>query len=465
MISPQEAHCEDIKSTLQDWGLYAGDGETGETWRIAPEPFRLDPGQARFFETLGGLLLSWMRALNRLYFESLKGRAPAWVADYLDLGKPSDLLDLARMNRFKSHLPGILRPDVLLTEDGYAITELDSVPGGFGRTAGLMTLYAGEGRRLAGEEHGGIDGLFYQMLESAAGRPGCKVALVVSDEAADYLPEMRYLGERLRAAGRPVYVRRPEEVGFHETGLWVEDGGRETAVDVVYRFYELFDLKNIPKAELIAYAMKKGRVRVTPPYKPQLEEKLGFALLHHPGLAAWWEKALGLETFERLIHLIPRTWILDPRPLPPQAVIPGLQVAGRCVSAWRELFGLSQKERERVIKTSGFSPRAWGSRGVVIGHDVSAEDWQTALEQRLAAFSREPSVLQDFHKAKRVQVTYWDEAKQSLKPLTGRARLTPYYFVIGEEARLGGILATVCPQDKKKIHGMVDAVMTPCALP
>jgi hypothetical protein len=28
--------------------------------------------------------------------------------------------------------------------------------------------------------------------------------------------------------------------------------------------------------------------------------------------------------------------------------------------------------------------------------------------------------------------------------------------------RLGGVLATVCPADKKILHGMPDAVMAPC---
>ena len=32
------------------------------------------------------------------------------------------------------------------------------------------------------------------------------------------------------------------------------------------------------------------------------------------------------------------------------------------------------------------------------------------------------------------------------------------------QARLGGILATLCSHDKKKIHGMSDAVMVPCAV-
>jgi len=29
---------------------------------------------------------------------------------------------------------------------------------------------------------------------------------------------------------------------------------------------------------------------------------------------------------------------------------------------------------------------------------------------------------------------------------------------------LAGVLATICPKDKKIIHGMKDAVMVPCAV-
>ena len=47
----------------------------------------------------------------------------------------------------------------------------------------------------------------------------------------------------------------------------------------------------------------------------------------------------------------------------------------------------------------------------------------------------------------------------------GRVRLCPYYFVTGEDAvELGGVLATLCPPDKKAIHGMPDAIMAPCSI-
>lgn len=56
-------------------------------------------------------------------------------------------------------------------------------------------------------------------------------------------------------------------------------------------------------------------------------------------------------------------------------------------------------------------------------------------------------------------------AKTECVPMSGRVRLSPYYFVEGDQAKLGGILATICPKDKKIIHGMRDAdPMVPCSL-
>ena len=41
----------------------------------------------------------------------------------------------------KGRTPLILRPDLLITEDGFALSEMDSVPGGIGLTAFLNRLY------------------------------------------------------------------------------------------------------------------------------------------------------------------------------------------------------------------------------------------------------------------------------------------------------------------------------------
>jgi hypothetical protein len=50
-----------------------------------------------------------------------------------------------------------------------------------------------------------------------------------------------------------------------------------------------------------------------------------------------------------------------------------------------------------------------------------------------------------------------------LKPMRGRVRVCPYFFVGEKSIVCGGALATICPDDKKLLHGMRDAVLAPCA--
>lgn len=467
MTATQEDIYSEISTSLTEAGLYSPDGNekgTENTWRISTEPYFLSAGELEFIDRLGHHLLKFYSVLNQFYLDSAKGKLPGWIAEYLDSGKPPDLIAYGRMKRFKNALPGIIRPDLIVTDEGFSVTELDSVPGGFGLTARLMSLYGKDENNIIGHENGGIPELFYQMATGLADLPQGTLGIIVSDEADDYRSEMVYLADLLKAKGVPVYTVHPREVIFKEDGLFVLDGDSEVRLDVIYRFFELFDLKNIPKSELFLYSNKKGRVETTPPYKPFLEEKLSFALFHHPVLVPFWEKALGPETFAVLSHLIPKTWVLDNREIPPHGVIPGLEVNQAPVSDWRELFPLSQREREFAIKPSGFSPLSWGSRGVVIGHDVSSAEWQETLESSLNQFPHQPSILQEFHKGKTVVGSYYQPETGMMVEMKSRVRLTPYYFVVKGSPRLGGILATLCSHDKKKIHGMADAIMVPCAV-
>ncbi len=440
--------------------------ETATSWRVSPCPFYLSSDQLQFFTDLGPQLLSFYQALNRLYNESVKGIQPPWVARYLDQGKPEALVQYSRMKRFRDALPAVIRPDVIPTENGMVITELDSVPGGIGLTACLSYIYHdldGSDSQLIGGRDGMVRG-FARMLQSLRGRrEGC-IAILVSDEAKDYRQEMSWLAAELREEKLPVWCVEPHEVRFTEEGLRLHVDGSEQAVSMVYRFYELFDLLNIPKAELVQYAAKKGWVSVTPPYKPTLEEKSAFALLHHPMLRPFWEKELGTDCMLHLSTIMPKTWLIDPAPLPAIATIPGLRISGRAVSNWADLETATQKERRFVVKPSGFSTLAWGSRGVSIGHDLPQVEWVQALRNALASFPTTPYILQEFHKGRLFEMDFVQNDHQTMARMSGRVRLSPYYFVSEGQVELAGILATLCPADKKILHGMMDAIMVPCAL-
>jgi len=442
-------------------GLFDVEQTAGAPCRIGPEPFKINPDLKAALERQGRLWLKFLKACQTLYIKSHRGDAPPWIAEYLDAGKPARVVDFGRMNRFKSQFPVVLRPDLLLTEEGVVACELDSVPGGIGMLACLNRLYEREGSNCIGAPDGMVAG-FSRALERAAGKPKPRAAIVVAEESKMYRPEMRWIAEALTRSGTPSSAVTPESLEATESGVALRDGGE--TLDVIYRFFELFDLPNVAGAEALLNAAKMKKVRITPPPKAHLEEQLLFALAHHPSLTSLWEAEMGSRELGEIRSLIVPTWVLDSRPLPPHATIPGLSAAGRPVQSWEALERLSQKDRALVLKPSGFSEEAWGSHGVKFGSDMPQEDWGRAVREAVSSFPERPWILQPYRKPNRVRVPYFEPASREIRELDGRARLCPFYFVTGEaeDVVLGGLLATICPADKKAIHGMPDAIMIPC---
>jgi hypothetical protein len=431
-----------IRGQIPANGLFAG-----LDWRISPTPFPLGENLAKEIESLGRVLLQFYRAVNLLYRKSVEGKQPEWVARGLDLGKPRELIKLQRSPAFKNEMPRVIRPDILLTENGFSITELDSVPGGIGLTAWLNQIYSrSEVGSEKGEVLGGADGMIHGF-ESIFG-DAKQVHIVVSEEAKTYRPEMEWLAQQMKNS--EFRIQNSEFTDFKES-------------DAVYRFFELFDLKNIASAKKISELAVEKKIRLTPPPKPVFEEKMLFALLWNRNLQGFWRQELGEGFFARLKKIVPYTWLVDPTPLPPQAAIPELNLTD-----WQQLKTLSQKERDLILKISGFSENAWGARGVFLGSDLSQADWSAAVDAALANFETSPFVLQRFEKPKLVEAQWFDFEKNEVVPMKGRARLCPYYFVAGENdlarPELGGVLATIVPADKKIVHGMSDAILAPCAV-
>ncbi len=439
-----------VKDSLPPGGLFAD-----QHWRIAPAPFPLEDKVVEELESMGKVLVQFYRAVNLLYRRSVEGKAPDWIATLLDQGKPVDLVARQRHPAFKQEIPRVIRPDVLLTETGFAISELDSVPGGIGLTQWLNQTYE-EARtnpaRLADELHpasspviGGADGMASGFRGIFGDAP--RVHLVVSEESEGYKPEMEWLAANHGADRMHVRDTRYNEF---------------SPGDAVYRFFELFDLPNVANAGQIFDLAAEKKLRLTPAPKPIFEEKLLFALLWNRNLRAYFRQEMGEGYLKRMLEWVPQTWVLDPSPLPPHAAYPGLDLTD-----WRQLESLSQRERDLILKISGFSPQAWGARGVYLGSDLSSADWSAAVSAALKSWPESVYILQRYQKPRTVPFEYFDFDSGAVVPMPGRVRLCPYYFVIGEgdaaKPKLGGILATVCPADKKIIHGMKDAILAPCA--
>src|SRR5213082_2279390 len=425
-----------IRDALPKEGLFAE-----KDWLLSPDAFPMDQHLLAELEQLGHRLFVFQRACNQLYQLSIKGKQPAWVARYLDAGKPKELIEFSRRKEIRDDLPRVIRPDLILTEKGYIIAEIDSVPGGIGLTGWLNQTYSTFDSEIIGGANGMLDG-FRSVLPNGGD-------IVISEEAATYRPEMEWLAARLNQTSNI----KPQTSEWRVVAAENYEPRDGTAV---YRFFELFDLPNIPKIDNLLRANAEGRVTITPPIKPFLEEKMWFALFWLKPLHEFWRRDLGEKYFLKLQEVIPYSWMLDPTPLPQHAVIPRLEIHD-----WREAARLSQKDRDLLLKVSGFSPLGWGSRGISLGSDLAHAEWEKRIDNALATFDSSPTILQRFHKGRLFEHRYWDSDSGELRTMRGRVRLCPYYFVENDRVKLRGALATIVPADKKFLHGMRDAILVP----
>jgi hypothetical protein len=406
-----------VRKELPSEGLFAE-----KAWRTAPNAFPLSPAHVELVEKLGVVLHHFNTACNLLYRQSAAGKAHTWVAPLMDAGKPPELIALARDPKVKGQVPAVIRPDLILTDDAFAMSELDSVPGGIGLTSWLNKTYSALGEDVLG----GADGMragFESILNGGE--------VLISEESAGYRPEMEWLigADRVRSVEDFTPSGKP-----------------------AYRFFEAFDY---PKLTKFAEAWQPGAFPLTAPLKPFLEEKLWLALFWSRTLQEFWRQEIGEKGQRLLQRIIPYSWVLDPTPLPVHAVIPELNI-----NSWAEMEKFSQKQRDLVLKISGFSPDAWGARGVYVGSDMSGEEWAAQVRTGLAEFGQHPRVLQRFMKGALAKQDYVAE-NDEIVTLTGRARVCPYYFVVNDRVTLGGLLVTLVPADKKLIHGMRDAILSP----
>jgi hypothetical protein len=428
-----------IRAAFPKEGLFAE-----KEWLLSPDAFPIGKKFLADLEQLGHRLFVFQRACNQLYQLSIKGKQPEWVAHYLDAGKPKELIEFSRRKEIRDDLPRVIRPDLILTEEGYIIAEIDSVPGGIGLTGWLNETYS----TLDSEIIGSVDGML-QGFQSVLPNGG---DIVISQESATYRPEMKWVTTRLN--------QRQASVGTTDSGCrwrivsaenYEPQDGR-----AVYRFFELFDLPNIPGIGKTLHANAENRITVTPPIKPYLEEKMWFALFWLQPLREFWRRELGEKYFVKLQEVIPYSWLLDPTPLPQHGVIPRLEIHN-----WREAAKFSQKDRDLLLKVSGFSPLGWGSRGIALGSDLPHTEWEKRIDHALTTFESSPTILQKFHKGALFEHHYWDPDLGDLKTLKGRVRLCPYYFIESDRVKLRGALATIVPADKKFLHGMSEAILIP----
>src|SRR5438874_3350095 len=186
-----------IRDALPKEGLFPE-----KDWLLSPDAFPIEQKFLTELEQLGHRLFVFQRACNQLYQLSIKGKQPEWVACYLDAGKPKELIEFSRRKEIRENLPRVIRPDLILTDNGYIIAEVDSVPGGIGLTGWLNQTYSAFDKEIIGAADGMLDG-FQSVLPNGGD-------IVISEESATYRPEMEWISARLKERGVDLRVLSAE---------------------------------------------------------------------------------------------------------------------------------------------------------------------------------------------------------------------------------------------------------------
>ena len=114
-MTPEISTVADRASAIRD-ALPPGGPFAGQTWRTATVPFPLEARLSKELDSLGRVLLQFYRATNLLYRHSVEGKQPPWIAQWLDQGKPADLVELQR--EIEAECPDT---QVILADDGLVV--------------------------------------------------------------------------------------------------------------------------------------------------------------------------------------------------------------------------------------------------------------------------------------------------------------------------------------------------------
>ncbi len=90
-VQVQDDRLTAIRAAFPKEGLFAE-----KEWLLSPDAFPIGKKFLADLEQLGHRLSVFQRACNQLYHLSVKGRQPAWIARYLDAGKPKELIEFSR---------------------------------------------------------------------------------------------------------------------------------------------------------------------------------------------------------------------------------------------------------------------------------------------------------------------------------------------------------------------------------
>lgn len=390
---------------------------------IVPEPLYLSPQEGQEVLRIGRDVVDYMHAADELY------RSESDVKELLDRGKPK-ILQQVRQAKYL-----FVRPDLLITKQGFSICEIETSPFGLGLAELLNRAYRTAGfNTMVGE--GALSGFLVDNTPSQG-------IIVYSYRVSSFAGQLQFLANEILSGGnREWKVESADSViGKNNTNI--------------YRaFYQYEYLNDLFVNKLVQTLLESGEDTVVPSFTPHMEEKALLSLIWDRRWEQFFRRQLGVPTFEHLREVIPPTWIVG------QEQFSVLDFPGAVLSL-EELANLSKSRRGFVLKKSGFGDgSSWGESVNFLQEKSSAK--ARDLVVRAQRESESLYIVQEFRGSVERPMIYEND-KHTLEQMRARVRLTPYFSMVsGSEGQLVAIKATGC-EGTNYIHASTASINTAVA--
>lgn len=399
--------------------------DTGEKipFLVGPQPLYLSSADGKEVERIGKDVVDFMRVADELYHSEVD------VKYLLDKGKPK-IFQGAGQSRYL-----FVRPDLLITNQGFSICEIETAPFGLALAELLNRAY-----RSAGFNTMVGDGVLSQFLVKNTPSNG---TIAYSQKTSSYAGQLEFLAKELLSGNGRLWQAEPADLALSRYNL------------NVYRGFYLHEyLSNLFVNSLVEGFLEGGGV-VIPSLTPHMEEKALLALVWDKRWESFLNNQLGGAAFQHLKQVIPPTWVIGQE----HFFAPGLPSG---VSSSEGLAALSKAKRKFVLKKSGFGSGSSWAEGVIFLQEKSTERARVLLSV-VCEDTQSLYVVQEFRPSQERPMSY-EKDYHTITQMQARIRLTPYFSMIaGDEGRLVAIKATGC-ENTNYIHASTGSINTAVAV-
>ena len=387
-------------------------------FRVSEQPFTLTKPQRQELGEIGHVICDYMDSVIELYNSSDE------VRETLNKGKP----DIYLNGQAPQYL--FLRPDLILTREGFSVCEIETSPFGLALAEILNNAYGQENFDTVINQN-----TLKNYISSQAPEQG---TIAYSDKTAAFSGQIQFLAEQIFSEGGKKWDSS------------IIDGKNIDSKEIYRAFY----LSEYLNDENVARLLEESKTFL-PTLTPQFEEKAILSFIWDSRFVDFFKSKLGEADFKHLRRIIPPTWILGQEANfdlgMPRGITNSLSIAD-----------LEKGKRKFVLKQSGFSNSSSWAEGVAFLHKLSHK----GAREKLEAASKDSShmyILQDFKEGKHQKMEY-TETDGTIKKMDAKIRITPYYSFSGRSK--GELLAakvTGC-EDTDYIHATTASINTAVAM-